>query len=113
MTFKERMTEKANKYDTNDKIKEHIDNIKNKIELFYTKRRLTVTLINVHANNTIAIGGGDSNRYQAFIPGFMVALNYQQLFVDAFKELGFADEDMEFVFVQGKAFDEYNIILKW
>ena len=111
MTFKERMTEKANKYDTNDKIKEHIGNIKNKIETFYHKRSLTVTLIDAHT--TVAIGGGNSNRYDLFVPGWIKPLEYQQLFVDAFNEIGFTDKDMEFVFVPGKSFDEYNIILKW
>lgn len=111
MTFKEQMTEKAINYETNDRIKEHIENIKNKIELFYTKRSLTVTLIDAHT--TVAIGGGNSNRYDAFIPDGIKPLEYQQLFVDAFNELGFIEKDMELIFVPGKAFDEYNIILKW
>jgi hypothetical protein len=105
------MAEKANKYETSDQIKEHIENIKNKIELFYTKRKLTVTLVDAHT--TVAIGGNSSNNYNAFIPGRINPLEYQQLFVDAFEKLGFTDKDMELVFVPGKSFDEYNIILKW
>lgn len=109
MTFKEKLAAKANKYETNDRIKEHIEEIKNKLELFYTKRKFTVTLVDAHT--TVAIGS--DTRYAVFIPGYIKPFEYQQLFIDAFNELGFTDKDMEFVFVSGKAFDEYNIILKW
>lgn len=110
MTFKEKITEKANKYETKDLIKEHIENIKNKIELCYTKRKFVVKLINAHTSMAI---GGNADCYAVFIPGYIKPFEYQQLFIDAFNEFGFTDKDMEFVSVSGKTFDEYNIILKW
>lgn len=114
MSFKEQMTEKANKYDANktaDEVREHINAIKNKIDMFYYKRSLTVSLIDAHS--TMAIGGGNSNRYELFVPDWIKPLEYRQLLVDALSQLGFAGIDLEFVSVPGRIFDKYDIILKW
>lgn len=107
MTFKEQLSLKAAKIS----IKDDIEYIKKKMEDFYARREFTVNLIRPKVNH-IAIGGASSNFTQLFIPREVSPQVYRQVFVEAFKELGFTDDDIILEKKSNEWLDSYNIILK-
>ena len=114
MTFKEQMTEKANKiYETDYQIKERVENIKNGIERFYYKRSFTIYLISPN-DKYFAFGANHGNKYEALIPKGTDPQVYRQLLVDAIKELGFEDDDISYSEqYNNPAGSCYNITLRW
>ena len=107
MTFKEQLTAKADK----TSIKEDVEYIKKRMEEFYSRREYTISLIK--ARGHMAIGRANSNRTSLFVPDFVSSEYYLKLFVDAFKDLGFTEEDMTFIYTDNEDFESYDIILKW
>lgn len=108
MTFKEELTIKANEEAL--RIDGEIERIKKAILRNVTKREYVVELIEPHT--TFAIGGS-GNFACLFIPKHVEPEKYNQLFIDKFKELGFADKDMLTNHLACKDYDLYSITLKW
>ena len=111
MTFKEELTKKADHFETNVAILENVEFIKNQLEVFCSKRRYTISL--VKPKGQMAIGSCNTNHCDVFIPKHVGPNYYRQLFVDAFKALGFTDEDIELEEYSCSSYDTYNITLRW
>ena len=109
MTFKEQLTAKADKVS----IKEDVEHIQKRMEEAYSKREYTISLIKAKPHSHMAIGRANSNRTSLFIPEFVSPEYHLKLFVDAFKDLGFTEEDMTFTYADNEDFESYDIILKW
>lgn len=107
MTFKEQLSFKAARYD----IQEDLDYIKKQMETFYATREFTISLIKAHTH--LAIGSVNSNRVSLFVPNGISPKNYRQLFVEAFKDLGFTYADITLNTDSNEWFDSYDITLKW
>ena len=111
MTFKEELTKKADRFEVDVEILETVEFIKSQLEVFCNKRKYTISL--VKPRSTMAIGSCNTNHYDVFIPKQVEPHYYRQLFVDAFKELGFTDEVIELEEYSCSSYDAYNIILRW
>ena len=109
MTFKEQLTVKADKFN----VKEDVEYIKKRMEEAYSKREYIISLIKAKPYSHMAIGRANSNRTSLFIPEFVSPEYHLKLFVDAFKDLGFTEEDMTFTYADNEYFESYDIILKW
>lgn len=109
MTFKEQLTAKADKVS----IKEDVEYIQKRMEEAYSKREYTIRLIKAKPYSHMTIGRASSNRTSFFVPEFVSPEHYLKLFVDAFKDLGFTEEDMTFIYADNEDFESYDIILKW
>ena len=107
MTFKEQLTAKADKIS----IKEDVEYIKKRMEEYYACREFTISLTKSHTN--MAIGSAHGNRTSLFVPNLVSPEYYLKLFVDAFKDLGFTDDDMTFTYSDNEYYESYDIILKW
>jgi hypothetical protein len=107
MIFKEQLTAKAEKLN----IEKDVKYIKERMEECYACRKYTVSLIKSYTN--MAIGSANSNRTSLFVPHFVSPEYYLKLFVDAFKDLGFTEEDMTFTYADNEYYESYDIILKW
>ena len=106
------MTEKANKYETDYRIKEHVENIKNGVERFYRKRSFVICLISPN-NKYFTIGANPANKYEAIIPKNIDPQAYRELLVNAIKELGFGDDDISYSQQYSSVCNCYNINLRW
>lgn len=111
MTFKDELTKKADHFETDVDILENVEFIKNQLEVFCSKRRYTISLVKPHG--IMALGSCNTNHSDIFIPKQVEPNYYRQLFVDAFKALGFTDEDIELQECSCSSYDAYNITLRW
>lgn len=111
MSFKEELTKKADYFETKVDILEIIEFIKSQLEVFCNKREYTISLVKPFI--TMALGSCNTNYCQIFIPKQVEPYYYRQLFVDAFKELGFTDEVVDLDEYSCPSYDAYNIILRW
>lgn len=107
MTFKEQLTAKAEKLN----IEKDVKYIKERMEEHYACRKFTVSLIKSYTN--MAIGSANSHRTSLFIPNLVSPEYYLKLFVEAFINLGFTDDDMTFTYSDNEYYESYDIILKW
>ena len=110
-TFKEQLTEKANKqtYD----ISKHIEAIKAKMEAHVNHREFVIDLFEIKDGACLALGSGRGPIYQTFIPQGCEPDIYMKLFTVALKELGFRDEDIIKGAGESKDFYSYRISVKW
>lgn len=111
MTFKDELSCKAFKFETNIDIEEKIDFIKQQLNDFYTKRKYTISLI--VPRRTLAIGRCNTNYTSFFVPKAIKPEYYRNLFILEFKKLGFTDADIELKENFDFDCDFYDIILKW
>lgn len=111
MSFKEELTKKADRFEASVDILENVEFIKSQLEVFCTKRKYTISL--VKPRSIMAIGSCNTNHFDVFIPKQVEPHYYRQLFIDAFKKLGFTDEDIELDEYRSSDYDAYNIILRW
>ncbi len=113
MTFRDKLAEKAYDYETSTDIKEHVDFIKKQMEYFYTKREYTIYLVIPKPGQILAIGSASTNCTSLFIPKRVEPTYYRQLFINAFKDLGFTDADIILDTTKDAYCVSYNIILRW
>jgi hypothetical protein len=113
MTFKDKLAEKAYDYETNTNIEEQVSYIQKQMEYFYTKREYTISLVKPKPGTIITLGGSSTNYTGLFIPKSVEPTYYRQLFVNAFKDLGFTDSDIELSIEKDAYCIRYNIILRW
>lgn len=113
MTFRDKLAEKAYDYETSTNIKEHVDFIKKQMEYFYAKREYTIYLVRPKHGETMAIGSASTNCTSLFIPKSVEPMYYRQLFINAFKDLGFTDADIILDITKDTYCVSYNIILRW
>ncbi len=111
MTFKDLIINKAAEEESN--IQKYVDDIKTNIERFATKHHYTIRLIKPASGRTLTMGGGNTNSIDLFIPSTQTPEDYRQLFVNAFKQLGFTDEDIKFNESETEYYNSYDIILYW
>lgn len=111
MSFKEELTKKADRFEASVDILENVEFIKSQLEVFCTKRKYTISL--VKPRSTMAFGSCNTNHYDVFIPKQVEPHYYRQLFIEAFKKLGFTGEDIELDEYRSSDYDAYNIILRW
>lgn len=111
MSFKEELTQKANHFETNVNILENIEFIKSQLEVFCNKRKYTISLVKPHT--TMAFGVCSTNHFDILIPKRIGPSYYRHLFIEAFKKLGFTDDDIECSETTCSSYDAYNIILRW
>lgn len=109
MTFKEQLIAKAEQLD----IQDDVNYIKKQMEVYFDRRQFSVNFI-VPNNSGFAIGGGEQGNYtDFFVPKNYSPESYRQVFVDAFKELGFTDNDITLEEQFNHLYGSYNIILRW
>ena len=113
MTFKEKLIERANRYQKDLDIQKDIRVIKDRLEISYFKRSFCIYLYYTKVRNTLAIGGNERNCYSTFVPECISPAHYRQLFVEALKELGFTDNDIELYEKDTEDFTLYTIKLIW
>lgn len=113
MTFKDKLTEKVYNYETGTNIEEQVFYIQKQMEYFYTKRKYTISLVKPKPGQILALGNSSSNCTSLFIPKSVEPAYYRQLFVNAFKDLGFTDFDIELSTNKDAYCTVYNIILMW
>lgn len=111
MSFKEELTKQADRFEANVGIFEKVEFVKRQLEDFCYKRKYTISL--VKPRNTMAFGNCSTNRFDICIPKQVDPHYYRLLFVDAFKELGFTNEDIELDEYSCSSYDTYDIILRW
>lgn len=112
-TFKDKLSKKADEFESKADIKEHLDLIKKKLEEFYSIRKFTLYLVKSKPNSCIAIGKSGSNNMSLFVPSLVDPVYYTELFINAFKELGFTDKDITAEHIDYGDHESYNITLKW
>lgn len=112
-TFKDKLRKKADNFERNTDIKEHMESIKKKLEEFYSTRKLILYLIKTKPGSGIAIGKSCSNNMSLFVPILVDPVQYTELFIKAFKELGFTDKDITTEYIDYKDHESYNITLRW
>lgn len=110
-TFKEQLTEQANNqtYDISD----HVKRIKTMMRACINNREFVISLIHSKPGSIIALGYESGPVYQTFIPTGCVSYTYMKLFIEALKELGFKDEDIEKGAGEEKDYYYYNIKVRW
>ena len=111
LTLKEKLTIKADEYNKNIDIAEHIKDIKCGLEGYFYKREYVVSLIKV-TKSPVAMGHYSVARTNIFIPNGVAPLHYRQLFVNELQKLGFSEECMELSVEEHSCFNSYNIKLK-
>ena len=94
-SFKDNLSEKADEFERNADIKEHVRIIKLKMDEHARERHFTITLVESKPGHTITLGAGRGPEYQTFIPKQVEPWVYMKLFTEALKELGFEDKDIE------------------
>lgn len=110
MTFKEQLIVKAEQIN----IQKEMDEIKQGMEDYFSYRNYTVRLYK--ARGQMAIGGSsgfDTNYAEFFIPDTMTPNEYINLFLMAFKELGFDSNDITLDEKPGKHYELYTITVRW
>lgn len=112
MTFKEKLSARADKEAASINIVAHIEKIKLRLQEIYATRKFTLHLIDTMSGN-FAIGGYRPNSEDLFIPKNIAPATYRQLFIDAFKLLGFTDADITVDCYYAKCYTSYDIILTW
>lgn len=113
VTFKDKLAEKAYDYETNIKLEEQVFFIKKQMEDFYTKREYKISLVKPKPGEILALGSSSTNCTSLFIPKRVEPTYYQQLFINAFKDLGFTDADIILNTEEDSYCVLYNIILRW
>ena len=110
-TFKEQLTEKANKqtYD----ISNQVEAIKAKMEAHVDHREFVIELLNIKDGACLAIGSKQGPSYQVVIPYGCKPEIYMKLFTVALKELGFQDGDITKSAGEFRDYYFYNISVKW
>ena len=113
-TFKEQLTEKADEFEKQIDMTEHIKAIKAKMEKVATQRKFYIYLIEPTGTKTLAFGSNEMS-YNIFIPRCVLDWEYVQKFKEALKELGF-DSNNGISSTSIKSEDDYDcwtIILEW
>jgi hypothetical protein len=110
-TFKEQLTEKANKqtYD----ISKHVEAIKAKMEAHVNHREFVINMFELKDGACLALGSERGPSYQTFIPYGCKPEIYMKLFTEALKELGFQDRDITKSAGESRDFYSYSISVKW
>ena len=112
MTFREKLTEKADSLEID--ISEHIEKIKKQMEQEVETRCFTISLLRAKTDS-LAIGRNSNCCYQIFIPRHIDESIYMSKFTDAFSKLGFSISGgtMNLSVTGTVCFDSYNIMLRW
>ena len=110
-TFKEQLTEKANKqtYD----ISNQVETIKAKMEAHVDHREFVIDMIEIKDGACLTLGGERGPRYQTFIPYGCKPEIYMKLFTAALKDLGFQDGDITKGAGESRDYYSYSIKVKW
>jgi hypothetical protein len=110
-TFKEQLTEKANKqtYDISDQI----EAIKAKMEAHVNHREFVINMFEIKDGACLALGSERGPSYQTFIPYGCKPEIYMKLFTTALKDLGFQDGDITKSAGESRDFYSYSISVKW
>lgn len=111
MTFKEKLTAKAEGLH----IDYHIEYIKKQMDLCFSYRKYIIGLVKGHKVFTreVLAEVQTKNYSELSIPEGVTPEYYQLLFVKAFKELGFTNNDIELTSNKYDSYEIYKIILKW
>lgn len=110
MTFKERLIEKAKQIT----IKKEIDQIIEDMDKFASYREYFIKLYDAHIVMAIGSSSGfDTNYAEFFIPDTITPNEYVNLFIKAFKELGFSSNDITLDEKPGKDYELYTITVRW
>ncbi len=110
MTFKEKLSVKAEQIN----IQKEIDYVKRDMEKYFSYRNYTVKLYKARCCMTIGSSSGfDTNYAEFFIPDTITSNEYINLFVKAFKELGFSSNDITLDKESGKYYELYTITVRW
>lgn len=114
MTFKERLSEKANFCRDSMSIQEALDMIKEQLENFVTKRFYTISLVEAKAPcYTCECFMQRQNHIDIFIPSSIKPEVYLQTFIDALKELGFDGNNLTTGTEDCGYHVNHNIVLTW
>lgn len=111
-SFREQLKAKADKFERQADVSEHIKAIKAKMERVATQRKFYIHLIEPTGTSTLAFGSHE-NAQTIFIPKGIVSWEYVQIFKKALEELGFEPDDIS---MSLESYDEYNkwkLILEW
>lgn len=113
-TFKEQLTEKADDFEKQTDMSEHIKAIKAKMEKVATQRKFYIYLIEPTSTSTLAFGCRE-NAKTIFIPKGIAAWKYVQIFKEALKELGFdSNNGISSTSIKSEAdYDCWTITLEW
>ena len=112
MTFAEELTVKADVFEMNIDIAEHIDYLKCQFDKYYTKREYCVSLVKP-TNGSVAIGNASNNCSLFLIPKRVRPERYVALFVSELIKLGFNMEQLQLTSRSYKNHDCYDIIVRW
>ena len=107
MTFKEQLIMEAD----NLFVLEHVERIKKQLMEYCCKRKYTVSLLKAYT--TLVLGDQPANHMDIFLTKNDDFEYYSDLFVAAFKALGFTDSDIKFSTENDEAYDSYTITLTW
>lgn len=112
MTFKEKLTQKANSHIIKIDLSEQIEEIKTRLDKHFLKREFTISLIKMKQCRSLAIGcNKDIPRFDDLIPSGIEPNYYCEEYIKELEKLGFTDID-EAV----KNYDShksYELILRW
>ena len=112
-SFKDTLSEKANEFERNADIKEHVRIIKLKMDEHANERHFTIHLVEIKPGHTIALGTACGPIYQTFIPKEVEPWVYMKLFTEALIELGFREEDIEKGAGDTDYCYYYNLKVRW
>lgn len=111
MTFKEKLIEKAKQIN----IQKEMEAVKQGMEECFSYREFHIRLYKTRGNLIIGsnYGIGDRNYASFFVPKNISPAEYINLFIKAFKELGFSSNDITLDEKPGKDYELYTIIVRW
>ena len=112
-SFKDTLSEKANEFERNADIKEHVRIIKLKMDEHANERHFTIHLVEIKPGHTIALGTDRGPIYQTFIPKEVEPWVYMKLFTGALIELGFKEEEIEKGAGETEYCYYYNLKVRW
>ena len=113
LTFKEQLTASAEaQLKKSLSIEDHLKFIKAALQQYVTLREYSIYLFKSQ-DKSLALGGNCNNCFQTFIPKNIDPIEYCQLFINAFIELGFTWENMSYETKHEELWDLYVIKLKW
>ena len=110
MTFKEQLTNKANKYEENIPQKD-IDFLKSEMKSCYHLRHFDIYLYDSHT--TIAIGHGRLGSANFFIPRGANASRYCNKYIEALEDMGFDKTDIALEVESMPSCDTYKLSITW
>ncbi len=111
-SFREQLKAKADKFERQADVSEHIKAIKAKMERVATQRKFYIHLIEPTGTSTLAFGDHESAQ-TIFIPKGIVSWKYVQIFKKALKELGFEEHDISTAIKSEDEYDRWTITLEW